>query len=116
MTLQEKKENLNKDIEKIAYTLKSKKDLLDRLNNSYEPSKQDVLSSLKDYVDIELKTDKYEYILGGDGWSAPWSEIRKGLVATVNVKPNIYLQQSTLNVIETYVKEIHSPDHIHFIE
>lgn len=55
-------------------------------------------------VSLEAKEGNYEYILGGDGRSQPWSEIRKGNICYLKLKPNYYVSNDNRDIIIKYLK------------
>ncbi len=80
---------------------------INELSNLIQPT----LDEFYEYMTVEkfyttdLVKKKYEYILGGDGRSCAWSEIREGLVLVVKNKDGYYLSEELITILTTYVKE-----------
>lgn len=59
-----------------------------------------------------LKKGKYNYILGGDGRSQPWDELRDGIIC--EVKTIYYLDNTQKELIQSYLKSIKKIDKFNF--
>lgn len=59
---------------------------------------------------IRYEIKGYEFILGGDGRSQPWSEIRKGYVCEVETP--FFLTASQIGLIKVYLKELGEINHL----
>ena len=82
------------------------------LRNLKQPETSELFNGIDKYV--ELKTNlnaKYEFILGGDGRSRPWSEERVGKVITITIKEGVYLSYDQKDVVKSYAATL-NPDHI----
>ncbi len=64
----------------------------------------DIVGDSHQYCTSILEVKEYEYILGGDGRSAPWSETRSGPVLTIKFLPDVYLNMNALNNIKLLMK------------
>lgn len=116
MELQEHIEWLQKDYQghyDIASSILKK---LEKLRHSQQPSNEELYKHVKKYVDIEISTKDYMYILGGDGRSAPWDEKRNGVVADIKLKEGIYLSAAQLKIVEGFVNNTEKVDCINIFE
>lgn len=85
------------------------------------------LSVLKDMQELSLKeifkkyealdgfesvkeSGSFQYILGGDGRSAPWDEIRTGKVLKVTTPPDLYIPHNDMNKFAIYLKMTEGSD------
>jgi len=104
MNLKEYKESKQNDIR--DYTLEADKAarLLIKLKSCTQPSTSIMHANITDYCTVSIKENaEYTFILGGDGRSQPWSEVRKGIVVTVKIADNIYLNDLQLQAVKDYV-------------
>jgi len=85
-----------------------------------EIMKQDVIplnvliNDLNKYLDIKKVAETYEHILGGDGRSAPWSEMRQRFVVHVTTKVDIYVTQEQQELLTIKIKSIMQVDKVIF--
>lgn len=76
--------------------------LIEKYNNCIEISDKELQSNINKYVTYKLEEGRYEYILGGDGRSQPWSEYRNGLLCNVTINENIYLSDKQEEIIRRH--------------
>ena len=114
MNLEERKEELKRDINKYSKWLEDCKNEYESLKDCVQPKTTELYNGIEKFFSVEKQNGKYEYILGGDGRSQPWSETRSGLIATIKIKKGIYLNTEQKKVIKEYVNETHNPDNIVF--
>jgi hypothetical protein len=112
MDLEEKKQELQKDINNYSYWLKENKAHLHQLKNCRQPETSELYNNMDSLISVTKEKGNYEFILGGDGRSQPWSETREGIIATITLAKGIYLSGEQKRIVRTYVKEIHNPDNI----
>ena len=87
----------------------------DNLNSKKQPTTKELYAGIEGYVTVLTKGRcKYEYILGGDGRSQPYSETREGNVSYITVNPQIYLDNVQRSIIIEYVSRCYIQDHIEF--
>jgi hypothetical protein len=65
------------------------------------------------YYSIVFENKKYEHILGGDGRSSAWSELREGVVLTVKVKEQYYLTNEFITTLTNFIKEKYQGQYNH---
>lgn len=85
---------------------------LARLKKSKEVSNNDLYNGIEKFIDVKVKTENYQYILGGDGRSQPWDETRNGKVASISIKDGFYISEDQKEIVEDYVRKVYKPDHI----
>jgi len=71
---------------------------------------KDLILRLTDFVNITTKTDEFEFILGGDGRSRPWSEQRVGSITTIEVLPGVKLEGKQIELIQKSILSFQSVD------
>lgn len=54
--------------------------------------------------EVVKESGPYQYVLGGDGRSAPWDETRTGLVLKVKTPKDLYLSADDLHSFRVYLK------------
>jgi hypothetical protein len=114
MELQEKIIELNIEINKYSKLIEEYQKQLNILKDCSQPSVIDLYNGIEKYYTCNVEYTSYKYILGGDGRSHPYSEIRRGLVATIKINEGIYFNLKQLNIIKEYIREKHNPEHIIF--
>lgn len=115
MDLEEKKKSLQITIDDYSEIVKEAKEELEILKDCKQPNTVQLYNGIEEYFTVEKIYGTYEYILGGDGRSQPWSENRTGLIAKIKLKKGIYLSQEQRKIVEDYVISTHKPDHTNFI-
>lgn len=106
---------------KLIENQKAELDRLGRLTYIEPKDLYPILTQIKEAGSFELgdikgylKNTEYEYILGGDGRSRPWSEVRQGLVFTID--STYYLEGEHFRIITDYLKVIGNQfDEIKFV-
>lgn len=110
MSLQVEITKVKLEVERLENQLKNLKNRLQYLCKAVEVDLKDLIKSyhLEDgnFFKTESKEGKYEYILGGDGRSSPWSETRIGLVLNITLDNRFYISNSTREKFEEYLKNI----------
>jgi len=108
MTLKEEIQHYEKEVYNVSKTLI---DLNKRYSELLTLTEIDSASIIRDIemndynlVSLEAKEGNYEYILGGDGRSQPWSEIRKGNICYLKLKTNYYVSNENRDTIIKYLK------------
>lgn len=114
MNLEERKNELQRDINKYSKWLENCKKEYENIKSSRQPKTTELYNGIEQFFSVEKQNGSYEYILGGDGRSQPWSETRKGIIATIKIKDGIYLNSEQKKLVKDYVKETHNPDNIVF--
>jgi hypothetical protein len=101
-------ENL-KLAQKQLHTLESE---LDVIKSCTQPTKEELFKEMftGKYFKISESMGKYEYILGGDGRSRPWSEMRNGLICKVTINNDVYIDYTQEKCITTVIKEMSEKD------
>ncbi len=85
---------------------------LSKLKSLVEVTANDLYNGIDRFIDVSIKEEKYEHILGGDGRSQPWSETRVGQVADVKIKAGYYVDEDDFDIITDYVRRKYNPVHI----
>ena len=114
MNIEEHKEKLKTDIYKYSKRLKDCKNEYESIKDCVQPKTTELYNGIEKFFSVDKQKGNYEYILGGDGRSQPFSETRSGLIATIKIEKGIYLNTEQKKVIKEYVKETHKPDNIVF--
>ena len=114
MNLEQKKVEIERNIKRLSENLKLYRDEYESLKNSVQPKTTDLYNGIENFFTIDINKGSYEYVLGGDGRSQPWSESRNGLVATIKINKGIYLNEEQIKVIKEYAKEVYKVDYIRF--
>jgi len=108
MTLEEEISAYKKEIIRLNFDLLAMNKRHDELLKMTEVSGNDVIKDIvlgeEKLVSLETVNGNYEYILGGDGRSQPWSQIRSGYICNVTLMPNIYLSNNHRDFIIRYLK------------
>lgn len=112
MNLEQRKLELQRDINKYSEWLEDCKNEMETIKDSRQPKKIELYNGIEQFFSVEKTNGNYEYILGGDGRSQPWSETRKGMIVTIKIRDGIYLDNEQKDIVKKYVKDLHSPDHI----
>jgi hypothetical protein len=89
---------------------------LEYLKKSKQPTIKELFIDLDNIIKVTNTVKNYQYILGGDGRSAPWDETRNGKVATITISKEYYLSYQQRKIIKEYVETLHNPDHVEFID
>lgn len=113
MNIKEKIAHHKEKIEKHTEHLKEHKEDLKSIESLRQPSIYE--ERINDMITIKESVGDYEYILGGDGRSAPWSEIRTGSIATVNTNEGLYFSAEQINIIKKHVSQKTNCDHVEVI-
>ena len=112
MNLEQRKSELQRDINNYSKCLEDCKNEMEAIKDSRQPKTIELYNGIEKFFSIDKTNGNYEYILGGDGRSQPWSETRKGVIVTIKLADGIYLDNEQKKTVKEYVKELHSPDHI----
>ena len=64
-----------------------------------------------EYELVNKEIGEYEFILGGDDRSSPWSETRRGLIVTVKPK-KVYLSEQDYRDLKKIIRDKYKADHI----
>lgn len=76
------------------------------------------IDQIKDFssenFDIKTTTRNYEFILGGDGRSQPWSETRHGTLCEVTLK--VFLTHKQKDILEKNLAELFIFDQLKIIQ
>lgn len=88
---------------------------LDTLRSCKQPTNEELYKDIRKYVDIDIDKKKYEHILGGDGRSQPWSEMRTGIVATATKRKGVYLNDAQERIVIDFIKNTGKTDTIQII-
>jgi hypothetical protein len=108
MNLKEEIAHYEKEIKSIETTLSHVKKRHSELLILTEIDSASIIRDIEmndfNLVSLEVKEGNYEYILGGDGRSQPWSEIRKGNIGYLKFKANYYVSNDNRDVIIKYLK------------
>lgn len=105
-TYEEKVEGYERDIQRLTKNLKESEEDLKDLKTRSPITTKDLYNGIDSYITIKVEDKEYEYILGGDGRSRPWSEKREGSVAEVYIKKGIYLDDRQRKVVREYVSSL----------
>jgi len=73
-----------------------------------------LINDLNKYLDIKKVLETYEHTLGGDGRSAPSSEMRQRFVVHVTTKVDIYVTQEQQELLTIKIKSIMQVDKVIF--
>ena len=114
MDLEGRKKYLENNLKGLYKRLEDLKKEIEFLKDKRQPKTSELYNGIENFFTVTITNSTYEFILGGDGRSAPWSEKRSGLVATIKVNDGIYLNSDQKEIVKQYVKEVHNPDHIVF--
>lgn len=114
MNLEDRKEELKRDVNKYSKWLKDCENEYESLKDCIQPKTVEFYNGIEKFFSVEKQNGRYEYILGGDGRSQPWSEMRTGLIATIKINKGVYLNTEQKKVVIEYVNETHKPDNIVF--
>lgn len=108
MTLNEEIKTYEAEIHKLTGILGGLKKRCAELKTLTEIDSVNVIRDIEinDFilVSFEVKEGLYEYILGGDGRSQPWSENRKGIIAYVKINSIYYLSNENRDTVIKYLK------------
>lgn len=115
MNLEDKKSQLRNDIRRYSRYLDQFKKKLDFIENCIQPKTIELYKGIDNFFKVKISEGQYEYILGGDGRSQPWSEYRTGRIAEIKLNKGIYLNDKQLEVVKEYVRECHNPDHLKIV-
>lgn len=111
MNKQAKILELSTEIQGLERKIDLKKIELAKLEGKTELTIADLLQDYtghgQGFLKFTLKPDKFEYILGGDGRSQPWSETRKGKVLHINCNiEDLYVSSENLQKLVHYIKAV----------
>jgi len=73
-----------------------------------------LINDLNKFLNIEKVIETYEHTLGGDGRSAPWSELRQRFVVHVTTKMDIYVTQKQQELLTPKIKNTMKVDKVVF--
>lgn len=105
-TYEEDIENLESVIEFLEKDLNKYNHELEVIKSQTKYLDHELYTNLNKLISIEVKYEKYEHVLGGDGRSTPWSETREGNVLYVYVSSNIYLTPKQIDIVKDYGKSL----------
>lgn len=115
MELQNEIYYIEMQIKKQEKNLISLKEKFDELKIARQPTNDELYQNIKSFFDLSIINKEYEYILGGDGRSQPWSENRTGIVAIIKIKDGIYLNPYQLQIINDFVINTNEVEHTEII-
>ena len=115
MELEKEIKNLEKDLDKYSRFLMETRKELSHLRKCRQPSFSELFNGIDKLITITHEKGKsYRNILGGDGRSRPYDEIKTGDVITININNGIYLTPIMKGFVEDYVKHSFNCDYIKF--
>jgi hypothetical protein len=112
MSLEEQVKRIESQVVFYKEWLEIYKEQLSKLKSLVEVTANDLYNGIDRFIDVSIKEEKYEHILGGDGRSQPWSETRVGQVADVKIKAGYYVDEDDFDIITDYVRRKYNPVHI----
>lgn len=112
MNLINKRTQLEQTIKRLTNSLEDAKKEYELIKDCVQIKTTDLYNGIEKYITTTKREGIYQYILGGDGRSSPWSENRIGVIATIKINKGFYLNDEQKNVVKEYVKEKYKPDHI----
>lgn len=106
--------NMNKEkrIKQLRNKLNEYNDIkmqIERIESQEEVSFQQLREAFDYNNNTKVFTHKivrkqYEFILGGDGRSSAWSEMRNGNVLVIKLSPNVYVSDSNKSKLKDYIR------------
>ena len=102
--LNDRIEQLNRYIKQNETALNMYKKELEAINNTKQVSTYDIYNNMDNLISLKSSKGSYEYILGGDGRSKPWSENREGIILNVELNKDYYFLDKHIEAVEEYVK------------
>ncbi len=115
MKLEQKRINLQKDINHHSISLSYCKKELEQLKDCIEVDNTMLYEGIDKFFTVETITGIYEHVLGGDGRSRPWSENREGKISKIKLNKKYYLNESCKSIIKEYVKTSYGSHHVEFV-
>ena len=116
MDLKEKTQDVSDRVNTLTDSLEKSVSELNKLKESVQPNNSELYTNMSKYVRITEKLGSYEYILGGDGRSCPWSETRRGIIVTGSIKKGVYLSEHQNKIVKQYIEETSKFDHIEIVQ
>jgi len=116
MTLQETIKQKEQRFESDRLNLESLKTEIIMLKTKQEASASDLIKDFESgagkFIRSKTRNSTYEFILGGDGRSQPWSEQRKGMVCEVAFISEIWASDESKQKLKIYIQQTKDFDHI----
>ena len=116
MELIERIEEAEKGVENHKKYLKQYESSLEKLKKCTQPTNKELYDNMERYFTYQIINRRYKFILGGDGRSAPWDEIRTGEVGEVLINENLFLSGNQLQIVFQYIKSQFVIDHIETVK
>jgi hypothetical protein len=112
--LEKRKEQLNTEIEKYKNWLRIYESELNEIKSLTQPQDWELYDGIEKFFTYVKESKSFEFVLGGDGRSKPWSEQRTGNVFIITLNEGVWLSDVQKQMLKDYVKEKYSPDDIQF--
>tara|TARA_B100001146_G_C16049552_1_gene377215 strand:- start:259 stop:606 length:348 start_codon:yes stop_codon:yes gene_type:complete len=112
MNLKETIQYYKKQREEYATKLSEITDEIAVLCNKTQPDIDDLFATPASFFTVYEHIGDYEFILGGDGRSAPWSEMREGKICEVTINEDVFLSERQLKILKSYIQEKYHFDHL----
>jgi len=107
MTKNEEIKTLEQEVIKLHLQIASKNERITDLKNKNEKDLKYIIQEFEnensESVIKKVLFEDYEFVLGGDGRSTPFSETREGQVLDIRFD-NIYLSNEIMNKFKEYLK------------
>lgn len=112
--LEKRKDELNIEVKKYRAWLHNYESELNKIEDLTQPKDFELYDGIEKFFTYEVINKDYEFVLGGDGRSKPWSEQRTGDVFVITLNEGVWLSNVQTQMLKDYVKEKYSPDNLEF--